>query len=111
MYIPLPKFSTLLRNICLNVRINLNNVLLYVSPSSKQRRWNVSANRSPVITVNAALNATIGQEATLNVTTSDKDGDTVTLSLQSELPSGAKFNTETGIFTWTPSSMEAINIS
>ncbi|KAI0221528.1 Mucin-like protein [Lamellibrachia satsuma] len=69
------------------------------------------ANRSPVIIVNSALNATIGEEATLTVATSDKDGDAVTLSLQSELPSGANFNSETEIFVWTPSSKEAIYIS
>ena len=96
---------------CLNIRCHVDDLLLCVTPLSKQHLWTISANRSPVITVNAALNATIGQEATLNVTTSDKDGDVVKLSLQSELPSGANFNTETGIFTWTPSSMEAINIS
>ena len=57
------------------------------------------------------VNVTIGREMTLNVTTYDKDGDVVTLSLGTELPPGADFNATTGIFTWTPSTMDAINIS
>ena len=61
--------------------------------------------------VKFALNATIGKEVTLKVTTSDKDGDDVTLSLQSGPAAGATFKADTGIFTWTPSTMEAVNIS
>ena len=71
----------------------------------------ISANSSPVISVNSALNATIHKEVTLQVTTSDKDGDDVTLSLQSDPPVGATFDAKKGIFTWTPSSMDSINIS
>ena len=71
----------------------------------------ISANSSPVINTNAALNATIGKKVTLKVTTSDKDGDDVTLSLQSGPSGGATFNADTGMFTWTPSTMEAVNIS
>ena len=71
----------------------------------------ISANSSPVITVSSTLNATIGQKVTLHVTTSDKDGDDVTLSLQSELPAGASFDATSGTFKWTPRSLERVNIS
>ena len=71
----------------------------------------ISANSSPVIAVSSVLNATIDKEVTLHVTTSDKDGDEVTLSLQSELPAGATFDEKNGIFKWTPRNLERVNIS
>ena len=73
--------------------------------------YDISANSSPVIIVSSTLNATIDKDVTLHVTTSDKDGDDVTLSLQSELPAGANFDAKSGIFKWTPGSMEPVNIS
>ncbi|KAK2157059.1 hypothetical protein NP493_1917g00001 [Ridgeia piscesae] len=69
------------------------------------------ANSSPLIAVSSVLNATIDKEVTLHVTTSDKDGDDVTLSLQSELPVGATFDAKSGTFKWTPRSLEPVNIS
>ena len=57
------------------------------------------------------MNVTIGQEVKLNVTTYDKDGDVVTLSLETELPAGAHFDAKTGVFTWTPFTMDDVNIS
>ena len=71
----------------------------------------ISANSSPVIAISSALNATIDQEVTLHVTTSDKDGDDVTLSLQSELPAGATFDASSGTFKWKPRNLERVNIS
>ena len=73
--------------------------------------YDISANSSPVIMVSSTLNATIDQDVTLQVTTSDKDGDDVTLSLQSELPTGANFDANSGIFKWKPGNMEPVNIS
>jgi len=57
------------------------------------------------------MNVTIGQEVELNVTTYDKDGDVVTLNLETELPAGAHFDAKTGVFTWTPATMDNVNIS
>lgn len=44
-----------------------------------------------------------GETLTLHVSAADEDNDTITLSVVGELPSGAKFDTATGVFTWTAS--------
>ena len=71
----------------------------------------VSANRSPRIDVVNVMNATLGEEVQLNVTSSDIDGDEVNLTLAYDLPVGAAFDPTIGNFVWTPRNMEVVNIS
>ena len=68
-----------------------------------------SANGSPNITVDSVFNVTVGQENVLTVTTSDPDGDDVTVSLNSTRPEGATWEHNT--YKWTPVDMEPVNIS
>jgi hypothetical protein len=60
-----------------------------------------NVNRAPVLA--AIGNKSVAENAalTFTVTASDPDSDPVTLSA-SNLPSGASFNTSTGVFSWTP---------
>lgn len=44
-----------------------------------------------------------GETLTFTVSATDKDNDTITLSVVGELPRGAEFDAETGKFAWTPS--------
>ncbi|KAI0235226.1 Mucin-like protein, partial [Lamellibrachia satsuma] len=67
------------------------------------------ANGSPNITVDSVFNATVGQNNTLTVTTSDPDGDTVNVTLDSMLPQDATW--EANVYTWTPGNMNPLNIS
>ena len=60
--------------------------------------------------MDTVLNATVGQEVTLTVTTFDKDGDVVTLELISALPSGASFDTASGVITWTPANKDVVSL-
>ncbi|KAK2175059.1 hypothetical protein NP493_751g01026 [Ridgeia piscesae] len=69
----------------------------------------ITANGSPNITVHSVFNVTVGQENVLTVTTSDPDGDDVTVSLNSTRPEGATWEHNT--YTWTPVDMEPVNIS
>lgn len=69
------------------------------------------ANSSPKISMVNVLNMTVGQSSQFTVTTSDVDGDSVSLSLETPLPSGATFNNETGLFQWTPKNVDAVNIT
>lgn len=69
------------------------------------------ANSSPKISVVSVLNVTVGQTSEFTVTTSDVDGDAVSLSLATPLPSGATFNNITGRFQWTPRNNDAVNIT
>ncbi|MFA6216025.1 MAG: putative Ig domain-containing protein, partial [Candidatus Omnitrophota bacterium] len=61
-----------------------------------------NVNQAPVLA--AIGNKTVAENAALSFTVmaSDADSDPVTLSA-SNLPSGASFNTSTGVFSWTPS--------
>ena len=68
-----------------------------------------AANASPTITVDTTFNVTVGQQSVLKVTTFDKDGDSVSVTLDSVLPPGAIFVNNT--FTWTPVDLEPANIS
>ena len=69
------------------------------------------ANGSPRIQVVNTFNVTVGVTGKLTVTTSDPDGDKVDLQLRTPLPSGASFDNNTGVFTWTPADMSPVNIS
>jgi len=66
-----------------------------------------SPNAPPVIIVNPTPPFTIAENQTLvfTVTTSDPEGDQVTLSL-SNVPQGAGFNAQ-GVFTWTPTAAQS----
>ena len=68
-----------------------------------------AANASPKVTVDKTFNVTVGHENVLAVTTSDSDGDTVILKLDSNRPDGATF--ENNKYTWTPTNMDPMNIS
>ncbi|KAK2162836.1 hypothetical protein NP493_1501g01029 [Ridgeia piscesae] len=101
----------------------LEDVLANMSPDEKTKAtktcgdnkeclfdFAVTANRSPNITVESAIfNVTVGKSHILKVSVYDPDNDPVTLSLQSTLPPGASWQVDT--FTWTPSSMDPVNIS
>ena len=68
-----------------------------------------SANASPNITVDVMFNVTVGEANSLTLTTDDADGDTVNVALESVLPYGATF--EKNVYTWTPTSLDVVNIS
>ena len=68
-----------------------------------------AANASPNITVDKIFNVTVGQESILTVTTFDPDGDDVSVTLESERPDGSSFHG--GVYKWTPTNMEPVNIS
>ena len=69
------------------------------------------ANGIPRIQVVNTFNVTVGVAGTLTVSTSDPDGDKVDLQLRTALPSGATFDNNTGVFSWTPTDMSPVNIS
>ena len=52
---------------------------------------------------------TVNTANTLTVAVSDQDGDTVSVTLLSDLPGGATFKNK--IYKWTPTSMDPVNIS
>ncbi len=60
-----------------------------------------STNTPPALQVPVSRSIKTGTFVSFTVTSSDNDGDTVTLS-SSSLPVGASFNPGTGLFTWTP---------
>jgi hypothetical protein len=60
-----------------------------------------NVNRTPVISSVGNQTADEGQTFQFNVTATDPDNDTVTLSAEN-LPTGATFDTLTGGFAWTP---------
>jgi len=68
-----------------------------------------SANASPNITVDAVFKVTVNTVNILKVAVFDQDGDTVSVTLLSDLPGGASFKDKT--YTWTPTSMDPVNIS
>jgi len=65
-----------------------------------------STNTSPILSVPASRSVKTGTPVSFTVTSSDNDGDTVTLSSGS-LPLGASFNPSTGQFTWSPTPDQA----
>ncbi len=64
------------------------------------------ANRAPVVASVSPLEVIEGDNVTFTVTAADPDGDALTLSTLN-LPSGAVFDTQTGIFSWTPTLAQA----
>ncbi|KAI0209335.1 hypothetical protein LSAT2_005978 [Lamellibrachia satsuma] len=69
------------------------------------------ANENPRINVTSSFNVTVGVESSLTVIATDPEGDKVTLTLRTDLPSGAIFDSQTGVFTWTPIDTTPVNIS
>ncbi|HPP80364.1 MAG TPA: putative Ig domain-containing protein [Deltaproteobacteria bacterium] len=63
-------------------------------------------NSPPVFEQIAPISAAYGTLVTFTVHASDPDGDLVALSALS-LPSGAEFDTQTGVFTWLPSQYQS----
>ena len=70
----------------------------------------VSANNVPRIEVAAVMNVTVGKETRLEIDTSDADDDAVTLTLETDLPTGATFN-DISLLKWTPVNMNPVNIT
>jgi hypothetical protein len=60
-----------------------------------------AANHSPVLNSIGNKTSSVGQPLSFTVTATDADQDTLTYSV-TNLPSGANFNTSTGVFNWTP---------
>jgi hypothetical protein len=60
-----------------------------------------NANRPPIISSIKDTTVPVGALITLNIIASDPDGDSVTITGDT-LPTGATFNSMTGIFNWTP---------
>ena len=71
----------------------------------------LTANESPTMNVTSTFNVTVGEESSLTVIVTDPEGDKVSLTLRTDLPSGANFNNGTGIFSWTPADTNPVNIS
>ena len=70
-----------------------------------------TANENPTINVTSTFNVTVGDKSTLTVIVKDPEDDKVSLTLRTDLPSGATFDNGTGIFTWTPADTNPVNIS
>ena len=87
-----------------------NTITIYRPPSGRLCSCIIfTANRSPNITVDSVFNVTVRQENTLNVITSDPDGDDVTVTLDSVRPTGADWTNN--VYKWTPVDMGPVNIS
>ena len=86
--------------LCLNLSYELHFMYLYIT-----------ANENPRINVTSSFNVTVGVESSLTVIATDPEGDKVTLTLRTDLPSGAIFDSQTGVFTWTPIDTTPVNIS
>tara|TARA_Y100000310_G_scaffold272554_1_gene287606 strand:- start:414 stop:7118 length:6705 start_codon:yes stop_codon:yes gene_type:complete len=71
--------------------------------------WVGTINSAPVITSSAVTSAILNQVYSYGVDASDVDGDTLTYSLTS-YPSGMSINNNTGLITWTPSSLGSFNV-
>ena len=71
----------------------------------------LTANNSPRINVTSSFNVTVGVKSSFTVIVTDPEGDTVTLTLRTDLPSGATFDNQTRVFTWTPVDTTPVNIS
>jgi len=63
-------------------------------------------NRAPELTNPGPQSNIEGQNVSFTITATDPDGDTVTLSAVN-LPSGATFSSNTGVFSWNPSNTQA----
>ncbi len=63
-------------------------------------------NREPVIVSPGAQEVTEGQLLTFTITATDPDGDGFVLAA-SDVPSGASFDTATGLFSWAPTNSQA----
>ncbi|KAK2167442.1 hypothetical protein NP493_1275g00055 [Ridgeia piscesae] len=69
------------------------------------------ANENPTINVTSTFNVSVGDISTLTVIVTDPEDDKVSLTLRTDLPPGATFDNQTGIFTWTPADTNPVNIS
>ena len=56
-------------------------------------------------------NVTVGINSTTIATIIDPDSNTTYLWLSNDLPSGAYFDNNTGIFNWIPSDTSQVNIT
>ena len=67
------------------------------------------SNLPPVVESVANVNATVGENVTVDVNASDPEGQSVTFQLASG-PSGATIHPVTGLFTWTPSTSGMVGV-
>jgi len=77
----------------------------------KYFHFHITANGSPKIQVQTVFNVTVNEKSSLVVNVTDPDGDSVSLTLRTDLPSGANFDNVTGVFTWTPVDTTPVNIT
>ena len=72
---------------------------LLFTPKDTFEACNITENKAPVITADTSFETSVGEALNFTVTTSDPDGDTVTLTA-SGVPTGATFDSATGKFLW-----------
>ena len=77
----------------------------------KYFHFHITANGSPKIQVQTVFNVTVNEKSSLVVNVTDPDGDSVSLTLRTDLPSGANFDNVTGVLTWTPVDTTPVNIT
>jgi hypothetical protein len=65
-----------------------------------------AVNHPPVLNPIGNKTGSVGQPLSFTITATDTDSDTLSYSV-TNLPSGASFNSSTGIFNWTPGSANA----
>ncbi|MDD6069368.1 MAG: type I pullulanase [Clostridiales bacterium] len=82
-----------------NVTVPGKSVVVAV-PKETFEACEVSENKAPVINVNSSFEVVAGESLSFTAEVSDPDGDAVTLTA-SGVPTGASFNTATGVFQWT----------
>lgn len=88
-------------------------VLTYVSPNNIFVKLNpalvgISTNHAPVLTPIGNQSVTEGGALTFTLSATDPDGDSLNYSA-ANLPSGATFDPQTHVFSWTPSYSQAGN--
>ena len=74
----------------------------------------ISENKAPQIIGANNFNVTVGQTSRYDVTTTDSDGDAVTVYMPFGPPPGAIFtNTSSGtaVIMWTPSNVNEVNFT
>ena len=65
-------------------------------------------NVAPLIEGPSDMNVTVGQTFTANITVRNKNLLVAATIMVLNLPANATYNPDTGLFTWTPSSMEPV---
>ena len=61
----------------------------------------IGLNSAPILDTIGKISGVEGKTLEFNISASDPDGDDLSYTI-SNLPTGASFNTETQVFSWTP---------